>query len=60
MTEAPAPVELPGYAGPATRRSFRRIKLGLFLSNIEDWTRYLLIPTLLFLSISSLLGNGPF
>ena len=38
----------------------RGSKLGLFLSNIEDWTRYLLIPTLLFLSISSLLGNGPF
>nr|WP_321512087.1 hypothetical protein [uncultured Hyphomonas sp.] len=34
MTEAPAPVELPGYAGPATRRSFRRIKLGLFLSSL--------------------------
>ncbi|WOR15525.1 hypothetical protein RYZ27_02475 [Hyphomonas sp. FCG-A18] len=30
------------------------------LSDIEDWTRYLLIPTLLFTSISSLMGNGPF
>lgn len=30
------------------------------LSDIEDWTRYLLIPTLLFVSISSLAGNGPF
>ncbi|MEM9054000.1 MAG: hypothetical protein AAGB16_01630 [Pseudomonadota bacterium] len=30
------------------------------LSDIEDWTRYLLIPTLLFVSISSLMGNGPF
>lgn len=35
---------------------------GLFkpLSDIEDWTRYLLIPTLLFTSISSLMGAGPF
>jgi len=30
------------------------------LSNIEDWTRYLLIPTLLITSLSSLAGNGPF
>lgn len=30
------------------------------LSDIEDWTRYLLIPTLLFVSLSSLMGNGPF
>jgi len=30
------------------------------LSDIEDWTRYILIPTLLFVSISSLIGNGPF
>lgn len=30
------------------------------LSGIEDWTRYLLIPTLLIVSISSLMGNGPF
>ncbi|MEM1148344.1 MAG: hypothetical protein AAF582_04760 [Pseudomonadota bacterium] len=30
------------------------------LSNIEDWTRYLLIPTLLITSIASLLGYGPF
>ncbi|MDX2236862.1 MAG: hypothetical protein NW203_04780 [Hyphomonadaceae bacterium] len=29
------------------------------LSGIEDWTRYLLIPTLLIVSISSLLGYGP-
>lgn len=33
--------------------------LGKHLSLIEDWTRYLLIPTLLFVSISSLLGHGP-
>ena len=38
----------------------RGTKLGLMLSNIEDWTRYLLIPTLLIVSISSLLGHGPF
>ena len=30
------------------------------LSNIEDWTRYLLIPTLLITSIASLMGYGPF
>lgn len=30
------------------------------LSDIEDWTRYLLIPTLLITSIMSLMGNGPF
>ena len=30
------------------------------LSDIEDWTRYLLIPTLLYVSLSSLFGNGPF
>jgi hypothetical protein len=30
------------------------------LSGIEDWTRYLLIPTLLFVGVSSLLGHGPF
>lgn len=30
------------------------------LSGIEDWTRYLLIPTLIIVSVSSLLGNGPF
>lgn len=29
------------------------------LSNIEDWTRYLLIPTLLIVSIWSLMGDGP-
>lgn len=30
------------------------------LSDIEDWTRYLLIPTLLITAILSLTGNGPF
>ena len=30
------------------------------LSDIEDWTRYLLIPTLLIVSITSLFGLGPF
>jgi len=29
------------------------------LSGIEDWTRYLLIPTLLIISVSSLMGQGP-
>lgn len=38
----------------------RGTQIGNQLSLIEDWTRYLLIPTLLFVSISSLLGNGPF
>jgi hypothetical protein len=30
------------------------------LSGIEDWTRYIAIPSLLILSTSSLLGHGPF
>lgn len=30
------------------------------LSGIEDWTRYIAIPALLLVSISSLLGHGPF
>lgn len=30
------------------------------LSDIEDWTRYILIPTLLITSLTSLFGNGPF
>ncbi|MBI1188604.1 MAG: hypothetical protein GC206_14945 [Alphaproteobacteria bacterium] len=29
-------------------------------STIEDWTRYIAIPSLLFVSISSLMGYGPF
>jgi len=38
----------------------RGTRLGETLSLIEDWSRYLLIPTLLFVSISSLFGHGPF
>jgi hypothetical protein len=30
------------------------------LSRIEDWTRYIAIPTLLVVATSSLLGHGPF
>lgn len=30
------------------------------LSDIEDWTRYILIPALLLASLSSLMGHGPF
>lgn len=30
------------------------------LSGLEDWTRYLLIPTLLIVSFTSLMGHGPF
>jgi hypothetical protein len=30
------------------------------LSGIEDWTRYIAIPLLIVLAISSLLGHGPF
>lgn len=30
------------------------------LSDIEDWTRYLLIPTLIIVSLTSLAGIGPF
>lgn len=30
------------------------------LSDIEDWTRYILIPTLIIASVASLLGKGPF
>lgn len=33
---------------------------GKRLSDIEDWTRYILIPALLIVSISSLAGAGPF
>lgn len=31
-----------------------------FWSGIEDWSRYILIPTLLVVSIASLMGRGPF
>lgn len=34
--------------------------LGDKLATIEDWTRYLLIPTLIITGISSLIGKGPF
>lgn len=34
--------------------------LGETMSLIEDWSRYLLIPTLILISVSSLLGHGPF
>jgi hypothetical protein len=40
--------------------SYRGKPLGDTLSNIEDWTRYLLIPTLIILAITSFMGNGPF
>lgn len=30
------------------------------LSGIEDWTRYIGIPVLIFVGVSSLMGNGPF
>jgi hypothetical protein len=30
-----------------------------WLSGAEDWTRYLLIPALIIISASSLIGNGP-
>ncbi|MBI1392768.1 MAG: hypothetical protein GC152_08515 [Alphaproteobacteria bacterium] len=33
---------------------------GEMLSNIEDWTRYVLIPTLIACALGSLLGYGPF
>ena len=38
----------------------RGTRLGETLSLIEDWSRYILIPTLIIVSISSLLGHGPF
>lgn len=40
--------------------SFRGTPRGEFLSAIEDWTRYLLIPTLIIVSLTSLMGHGPF
>ncbi len=40
--------------------SLRGRPLGKRLSDIEDWTRYLLIPTLIILALSSLAGFGPF
>ena len=38
----------------------RGTKLFKPLSDLEDWTRYLLIPTLIVASIWSLVGDGPF
>jgi hypothetical protein len=40
--------------------SWRGTPRGNMLSLIEDWTRYLLIPTLIIIGITSLIGNGPF
>jgi hypothetical protein len=40
--------------------SNRGTPLGKRLSDIEDWTRYILIPVLILSSLSSLLGHGPF
>lgn len=33
---------------------------GKLLSDIEDWTRYIVIPLLIVFSVSSMLGYGPF
>ncbi len=38
----------------------RGTPLGAKLRKIEDWSRYLLIPTLIGVGLSSLLGYGPF
>lgn len=40
--------------------SWRGTARGKLMSDIEDWTRYILIPTLIILSLTSLTGNGPF
>ncbi|MEM9705269.1 MAG: hypothetical protein AAF850_04240 [Pseudomonadota bacterium] len=40
--------------------SWRGSSRGNFLSTIEDWTRYLLIPTLIGVALASLFGFGPF
>jgi hypothetical protein len=40
--------------------SLRGTPRGDLLSNIEDWTRYLIIPALIVAGISSLFGFGPF
>ena len=39
--------------------SYRGTPHGKLMSDIEDWTRYILIPTLIILSLTSLTGNGP-
>jgi hypothetical protein len=46
-------VTLGAFFNKGTPRGERLLKIG-------DWTRYLLIPTLIFVGISSLLGYGPF
>lgn len=38
----------------------RTNELGNKLSVLEDWTRYLIIPTLIITGITSIMGNGPF
>lgn len=40
--------------------AFRGTKRGDMLSNIEDWTRYFVIPATIVTSLTSLIGNGPF
>ncbi|MEO1136440.1 MAG: hypothetical protein AAFW68_07505 [Pseudomonadota bacterium] len=40
--------------------AWRGTPRGNLLSDIEDWTRYLLIPTLIITGITSLAGWGPF
>ncbi len=40
--------------------AWRGTPRGKRLSDIEDWTRYLLIPILILTALSSLLGYGPF
>lgn len=40
--------------------AYRGTKRGDLLSDIEDWTRYIIIPTLIIAAITSLLGAGPF
>jgi len=39
---------------------YRETDTGIFLNKIEEWMRFVLIPLLLILSITSLLGYGPF
>jgi hypothetical protein len=40
--------------------AWRNTPRGNLLSDIEDWTRYLLIPTLIITALTSLFGAGPF
>lgn len=39
---------------------WRNTPRGNLLSTIEDWSRYILIPTLIITALSSLFGGGPF